>query len=245
MICRKVVSTCEQECRQLDGEERLQTVAGARSGLEASAHALSQSVATIGVRLQADLEEAQAVRGAVMHLLRNTEAAVHAFERARAWREAGRAAPGQPVPSHVANLGGPVALPSPFLVETIDALHDRLRSHQAAAAELEAVLQQRARGAATAAGGDPTAVLASLHASVANLHDCLMRTAAQMQALDDKVQRAKAARVAALRHAGATADPFDEAERQEANAERRQQEADKSRARSTPPGGSGGQQHGE
>lgn len=219
------MSSGAQECVQLDGEERLQTASEARSGQEAAVRALSQSVGTLGVRLRADADEAEALRGAVMHLLRHTEAAVHAFKRAHAWREAGRAAPGQPLPGHIAELGGPVALPSAFLVETIDSLADRVRVQEAAAKELEAVLQPGGRRyTATAGGTDPASIMASLHAAVTNLHDCLMRSAARLQTLDDRVTAAKAATLAAAMQTGDVSDPFAEAERLEQLERSRQQQ---------------------
>lgn len=210
-----MIASCREECRQLDGEERLQQAAGARSGLEDHVRALTQSVAALGARVQADREEAEAVREKVMHLLRHTEAALHAYKRTHAWREAARATSGQPMPTHIVEqLGGPVSLPSAFLVETIASMHERLRAHQEAAAELAAALQ-RDGGRWVYPGSDAGSALSSLQSSVANLHDCVMRTAAQLQALDDRLGKAKAIQMAALQQSGNFSDPFAEAERQD------------------------------
>ena len=182
---------------------------------------LSQSISALEVRVRADTEDVEGVRDSVMHLLRHTEAALHTFKRTHAWREAARAAPGQPLPSHIVEqLGGPVALPSSFLVETIGALHERLKSHEAAAAELEAALQRDGGGRWTPGGfvhgftNEVGSALASLQYSVANLHDCLMRSAAQLQMLDDRMAKIKVAKLVELRRKGDFSDPFDEAERQ-------------------------------
>ena len=206
-----MIASCREECRQLDGEERLLQAAGARSGLEDTVRALTQSVTALGVRVRSDAEEAEAVREEVMHLLRHTEAALHAYKRTHAWRECSRATPGQPLPTHsiVEQIGGPVALPSPFLIATVASMQERLKAHQEAAAELAAALNW------IGPGSDAGNALSSLQSSVANLHDCLMRTAAQLQALDDRLSKAKATQLAALQQSGSFSDPFVEAERQD------------------------------
>jgi hypothetical protein len=213
------VSQCREECRQLDGEPRLAPGGGAAapgSALDGAARSLSQGIASLQARVGGDSEETAAVRGEVMSLLRHTDAAMHAFKRTHAWREAARAAPGQPLPSHVAEaLGGPVALPSAFLGETVDRYGERLRAHQAAAADLEAALRQPGGGGG---GGGPAAAAAALQASIANVHDCLLRAAARLQGVDDRVAAARAAHLARRRQAGDFSDPFEEAARAQAAA---------------------------
>jgi nucleoporin p58/p45 len=224
MELEKIISSCREECRQLDGEERLQEAAGSRSGLEETVRALSQSVTALGVRVRADTEETENVREMVVHLLHHTEAALHTYKRTHAWREAARSAPGQPLATHIVEqLGGPIALPSKFLSETVASLHERLRAHEHAASELEAALHRTGYGRGSSGSrymvseSDSGAALSSLQSSVANLHDCLMRTAAKLQTLDDRLSRVKAQKVAELRHSagGYAVDPFEEAERQD------------------------------
>lgn len=221
----KLISSYREECRQLDGEERLQQAAGARGDMEAVAKSLSQSVAALGVRVRADAEEAEAVREEVMHLLRHTETTVHTFKRTHAWREMARLAPGQPLPSHlVEQLGGPVALPSSFLVESVASLKERMRGLEAASTELEIALQHHHHHHVGAANGSRSTMaesnttlsaLGSLQSSISNVHDCLMRSAAALQVVDDRLTKAKAAKMAAMQARGDFRDPFAEAEKQE------------------------------
>jgi hypothetical protein len=228
MELEKIISACREECRQLDGEERLQEAAGSRSGLEETVRALSQSVTALGVRVRADTEETENVREMVVHLLHHTEAALHTFKRTHAWREAARSAPGQPLATHVIEqLGGPIALPSKFLSETVASLHERLRAHEHAAGELEAALHRSGYGRSSSGNryvssdSDSGAALASLQFSIANLHDCLMRTAAKLQTLDDRLSKIKSQKVAELRQTnGYAADPFEEAERYDKSQQR-------------------------
>jgi len=179
-------------------------------------------MAALAAHVRTDSEEAMAVRGTVMQLLRHTEAALYTFQRTHAWREAARAAPGQPLPTHVLErLGGPVALPSPFLIDTVEAFRGRLKAHATAAADLEALLQQRRKnGHGAAAGADPAAALHALQSALQNLHDCLMRSAAHLQALDDKMAAATGAELARRRQAGDYSNPFEEAARLEASTAR-------------------------
>jgi len=230
MELEKVISACREECRQLDGEERLQQTAGSRSGLEETVRALSQSLSALAVRVRADTDETENVREMVVHLLHHTEASLHTYKRTHAWREAARSAPGQPLPTHVVEqLGGPISLPSKFLLETVSSLHERLRAHQHAAGELEAALHRNGYGRSSSgnqfisADTDASAALSSLQSSIANLHDCLMRTAAKLQTLDDRLSRAKASKLAEVRQQSGgtyTADPFEEAERQDKSQQR-------------------------
>jgi hypothetical protein len=230
MELEKVISACREECRQLDGEERLQQTAGSRSGLEETVRALSQSVTALSVRVRADTEETENLREMVVHLLHHTEGSLHTYKRTHAWREAARSTPGQPLPTHVVEqLGGPIALPSKFLLETVSSLHERLRAHQHAAGELEAALHRNGYGRSSSgnqsipADSDAGAALSSLQSSIANLHDCLMRAAAKLQMLDDRLSRAKANKLAEVRQQSGGAyvtDPFEEAERHDKSRQR-------------------------
>lgn len=132
---------------------------------------------------------------------------------------------------HVAELigGGPIALPSQFLIETIESLQERLRNHESSASMLETALLQSStaarHGGVLPVGGDATKVVASLHAAISNVHDCLVKTAAQQAGLVGKMERAKASALFVLQQSGNVYDPFEEAERRESLEERKRKDS--------------------
>eukprot|EP00887_Chlorella_sp_A99_P001526 scaffold8.g1526.t1 len=187
----KEIVRYREECKQLDADPRL--VGGATA---AAATRRGEEDAARLMRQVAELREA------VMHLHRATESAVYTFKRSHAWREAAKAAAaggsGQAVtPLEV--LAGPVVLPSQFLRDAIAGFGEKLRQHRAVVAELEAVL---ARGQGNGASADSAQMLQALQGTLHN-------------ALDDRVENAKAVYLSRLRAAGDSADPFGELEREE------------------------------
>lgn len=217
----KVITTSREECLQLDGEERLKNIRNIshakHNDFQEKARLLSQNLATLGVRVVSDREEAEGVRRAVSKLLRHTETAVYTYKKTHAWREAARTAPGQPLPSHlIEQLGGPVDLPSPFLLETVASFRESIATQEKTAAELEANLQVTDKidfgGGVPTDAADPFALMSSLQASIANIYDCLMRAASRLQYLDDKIASLKTAKLVELQRSGSFHDPFLEAE---------------------------------
>jgi hypothetical protein len=63
---------------------------GLPSHSQAQARRLSQSISALGSCVRSDVEEVAALREAVLYLVRSTDAALHAFKRAHAWREAAK-----------------------------------------------------------------------------------------------------------------------------------------------------------
>lgn len=163
------------------------------------------------------LSKVAALREVVMHLHRATESAVHTFKRSYAWREAAKAAASggvaQPAVAPLEYMAVPVVLPSQFLRDAIAGFLEKLRQHKASAAELEAVLG-RPDGGGGMTAADPGASLQALQGALHNVHDALIHAAAKLQAVDDRVQAAKAAALARLRADGDSRNPFEEAERE-------------------------------
>jgi hypothetical protein len=212
-----VIASCRDDCRQLKADTLLTDPAPAANGLESGARALAQDLAALSTMLSADSEESTLTREVVYHLLQATEIAIYSFKRSLAWREySSKAGLGQALPAHVMELhiGGPVALPSKFLFDAVEGFARRLEQLKASMVELEAMLGRR--GAAMAGvAADPTVTLQALQAALANAHDCIMRTAARLQSLEEKVSAAKREHLARLRQKGDSADPFAQAEREE------------------------------
>ncbi|PSC72685.1 Hydroxyproline-rich glyco family [Micractinium conductrix] len=213
----KVVVQCREECRQLDADPRLASAGGAREqqqeGMQGQARTLSQAIAALGSSVKADVEQVGALREAVLYLVRATDTALHAFKRSHAWREAAKAS----TPLAQADIAGPPVLPSSFLREAIAGFLDRLRQHQAAVAELEAVLVGGAgQHLRRAAGSQPADGLQALQGALTNVHDLLIHTAARLQALDDRVSAARDSHLARRRAAADFSDPFAEEERRQA-----------------------------
>lgn len=77
------------------------------------------------------------------------------------------------------DIAGPPVLPSTFLREAVAGFLGRLRQHQAAVAELEAVLL--AGGGHTRRGAGAPDGLQALQGALANAHDVLIHTAAKLQ----------------------------------------------------------------
>ncbi|GAB4820454.1 hypothetical protein N2152v2_007500 [Parachlorella kessleri] len=217
---RKVVEFRDQ-CRQLDGEERLTKGKDGKDLVEKDARMLSQRITSLGTALRADVETCEAILELVRSLLRNTEAALYTFKRSYQWREGLKSAQGQALPSHLMDqLAGPVVLPSPFLRDAVAGFQHNLEQFKACAAELEQVLvqQQHDTGRVLGSSSNPVDMLQSLHTSLSNLHDLLLHTAAKLQAFDDRVGLAKEAHLATRRQVGDYSDPFSEAERQQQQA---------------------------
>lgn len=122
------------------------------------------------------------------------------------------------LPSHLAEqLGGPIALPSPFLPAAIQDLIQKARVQRAAAADLEAALQRsKTTDRDSAAGIEAATALHSLQAAITNLHDCLVHGAAKLQAVDERVGQMKERYLNREREAGHYVDPFAMADREEA-----------------------------
>ncbi|KAL4432787.1 hypothetical protein ABPG77_008113 [Micractinium sp. CCAP 211/92] len=219
----KVVVQYREDCRQLDADPRLAPAAGSGAAgareqqeeMQGQARGLSQAISALGSAVKADVEQVGALREAVLHLVRSTDTALHTFKRSHAWREAAKAS--APAPSHTPDLAGPPVLPSHFLREAIAGFLERLRQHRAAVAELEAALVgSGAAGYAPRRGSQAVDGLQALQGALTNVHDCLIHTAARLQALDDRVSAAREAYLARQRAAGNTRDPFAEEERRQA-----------------------------
>lgn len=202
---------------------------------------LATSLATLTGAIRSDADGAESLREVVLHLLRHIESALNTFKQNHAWREASKAGTGGGStglidPARV----GRAELPSPFLREAVASFEERLRQYKMAVADLEQAIGGGGGGgmgfgkgggsgyyassspSITAGGGgggdgdgNPAAMLRSLEGAVANLHDCLLHTAARLQALEDKVAREREGYLNRARQDGDDSDPFAEAERQE------------------------------
>lgn len=214
MFCRKIVNTCAQECKQLEDQEQFQSGTDATIGIDEQARIISQNVSALSIRERIDDEEIESLREASVHLVRHTESAVYSFKRACAWRNIMQtAASGQ----SLEELGPPMSLPYPFLAETLADFQQKLKSQLVAAQELEITLKDKTTSRIKKAGSEADATLIALQSSISNLHDCLMRVAAQLQKLDDSVNTAKAKVLSALHKQEAyVKDPFRNAATEEA-----------------------------
>ncbi|PRW18350.1 nuclear pore complex NUP58 [Chlorella sorokiniana] len=214
----KVVVQYREDCRQLDSDPRLASSSGAKEQQEAmqgQARSLSQSISALGSAVKADVEQVAALREAVLYLVRSTETALHTFKRSYAWREAAKAS----APLASQDVAGPPVLPSTFLREAVAGFLDRLRAHQAAVAELEAVLVASGAAGAQRRGGGHDG-LQALQTALTNVHDLLIHTAAKLQVMDDRVGGVREAYLSRQRALGDGSDPFlEEARRQQKRAD--------------------------
>jgi len=207
-----------------------------------SVEALATSLASLTGAIRSDTEGAESLREVVLHLVRHAESSLNTFKQNHAWREASKSGGigtgGSSGLIDPASLGR-AELPSPFLREAVASFEERLRQYKMALADLEQAIGGGGKGfgkgggsgyyaasspsitAAAAGGGggggdgNPAAMLRSLEGAVANLHDCLLHTAARLQSLEDKVARERDEYLNKARQGGDDSDPFAEAERQE------------------------------
>lgn len=152
-----------------------------------------------------DDNEVENIRESVVHLVRHTEAAVYSFKRSLAWRNMTKNANA----SHsLEELGPPMALPYPFLLETIETFESKLKAQMAAVNELEVTVKNKGQSRHS----HPDTTLDALSTAISNLHDCLMRVAAKIQELDDKVTASKSRALQEMQIRGvARDDPFKDA----------------------------------
>uniref|UniRef100_A0A1D1ZP73 Nucleoporin Nup54 alpha-helical domain-containing protein n=1 Tax=Auxenochlorella protothecoides TaxID=3075 RepID=A0A1D1ZP73_AUXPR len=214
----KFIVRLREDCAVLDADERLSNPAAAKQRLPETSAALEQDIAALASRIKANESASDAVRDHVIHLLRSTESTLHAFQRSHAWREAAKLPPGQPLPpALVEQLGLGVVLPSPFLAASIESYADQVESLRRALGALQSVLPDEGEAAAAgAAFAGPEGIEGALR----NLQDCLLASAARLQALADGVTERKAACLAAARRAGDYGDPFERAAAREREGER-------------------------
>ena len=173
------------------------------------AKVIHQNISALSIREGFDANEVEGLRKAAVHLVRHTEAAVYSFKRATAWRNMTKTS----ASSHsLEEIGPPMSLPYPFLEETLEEFNAKLKAQLAAVYELEVTIKEKNRSKK----GTPDTSLAALQASIANLHDCVMRVAAMIQALDDRVHGAKSKVLSSLsRRGGPIVDPFRQAAKDE------------------------------
>lgn len=206
----KIVAKCSQECKQLEDQDRLMPGDDATTDIMYQARIIHQNISALSIREGFDATEVEGLRKAAVHLVRHTEAAVYSFKRATAWRNMTKTN----ASSHsLEEIGPPMSLPYPFLEETLEEFNAKLKAQLAAVYELEVTIKEKSR----TKKGTPDTSLAALQASIANLHDCVMKVAAMIQSLDDRVHGAKSKILSSLsRRGGMVIDPF----RQAANDER-------------------------
>lgn len=206
----KVVAMCAQECKQLEDQDRLMPGDEATTDIMQQARIIHQNIAALSIREGFDANEVEGLRASAVHLVRHTEAAVYSFKRATAWRSMTKA--GASSTYSLEEIGPPMSLPYPFLEETLEEFNAKLKAQLGAVHELEATIKEKNRSKK----GTPDTSLAALQASIANLHDCVIKVAAMIQDLDDTVQEAKAKALSTLsRRGGAVVDPFRQAAKDE------------------------------
>ena len=206
----KVVTKCSQECKQLEDQDRLMPGNDATTDIMQQAKIIHQNISALSIREGFDANEVEGLRRSAVHLVRHTEAAVYSFKRATAWRSMAKASASS---THsLEEIGPPMSLPYPFLEETLEEFNAKLKAQLGAVHELEATIKEKNRSKK----GTPDTSLAALQASIANLHDCVIKVAAMIQELDDKVHGAKAKLLSSLsRRGGAFVDPFRQAAKDE------------------------------
>ncbi len=206
----RVVSKCSQECKQLEDQDRLMPGDDATTDIMHQAKIIHQNISALSIREGFDANEVEGLRRSAVHLVRHTEAAVYSYKRATAWRSMTKAS-ASPTYS-LEEIGPPMSLPYPFLEETLEEFNAKLKAQLEAVHELEATIKEKNRSKK----GTPDTSLAALQASIANLHDCVIKVAAMIQELDDKVYDAKAKSLSSLsRRGGAMVDPFRQAAKDE------------------------------
>jgi hypothetical protein len=205
IICRKVVSTCAQECKQLEDQNQFQPGEDATCHIDEQAKVISQNLSALSIREKMDDNELENIRESVIHLVRHTEAAVYSFKRSLAWRNMTKNAN---VSHSLEELGPPMALPYPFLLETIEIFESKLKAQMAAVNELEVTVKNKGQSRHS----HPDTTLDALSTAISNLHDCLMRVAAKIQELDDRVTASKSRALQEMQIRGVTRDdPFKDA----------------------------------
>lgn len=183
--------------------------------MESRAASLQAVISRLGAALGADREAMHSLREGVMRSLRDADAAVAAYERARLRREANAAAASgaQLAPDVRARLAvtGRSPLPSPVLVEATPALQRRLEDYMRQITELDALLLRRGPpgvSPACAPGGAAEVV----RAIIENTHQYMLQVAARVSASHEQVAAARERCQAALRKSGGAggggADPF-------------------------------------
>jgi len=212
-ICRKVVSTCAHECKQLEDQNQFQPGEDATCHIDEQAKVISQNISALSIREKMDDNELENIRESVVHLVRHTEAAVYSFKRSLAWRNMTKNANA----SHsLEELGPPMALPYPFLLETIENFESKLKAQMSAMNELEVTVKNKGQSRKDSRHSHPETTLDALSTAISNLHDCLMRVAAKIQELDDKVTASKSRALQEMQQGrGTREDPFKDASEKE------------------------------
>lgn len=205
-----MVAQYTQECKQLEDQDQLVPGDDVTTDINQKAKIISQNISALSIRESFDSSETENLRKAAVHLVRHTEAAVYSFKRATMWRNMTKT---NSSASHVEDLGPPMSLPYPFLEETLTEFKSRLNAQLSAVYELEVTIKEKNRSKAST----PDTSLAALQSAIANLHDCVMKVAALIQDLDDKVGTFKAKVLKEINRKGIMQDPFREAARDEHN----------------------------
>lgn len=204
IYCRKIVGQYGQECKQLEDQDQLVSGDDATTDINQQAKIISQNISALSIRESFDSSEAENLRKAAVHLVRHTEAAVYSFKRATMWRNMTRTNSSS---NHVEDLGPPMSLPYPFLAETLEEFKGRLQAQLSAVYELEVTIKEKNRNKTST----PDTSLAALQAAITNLHDCVMKVAALIQEMDDKVGVLKAKTLKEMNRKGFVHDPFRDA----------------------------------
>lgn len=199
-----------QECKQLEDQDHFVSGNDATTDIIQQAKVISQNISALSIRETFDTNEAESLRKSAIHLVRHTEAAVYSYKRAIAWRSMTKSSQ----PSHsMEELGPPMSLPYPFLEETLDAFKNKLNAQLQAVHELEVTIKDKKKSKAAT----PDTSVTALQASISNLHDCVMKVAAIIQELDDRIYKAKAKALYEIHRKGGTSDPFREAAQNESS----------------------------
>ena len=153
------------------------------------------------------------LREGVIRALRDADAAVAAYERARLRREANAAAASGTAlaPDVRARLAvtGRAPTPSPVLVEATPALEQRLAAYLRQISELDALLLRSGRPGG--AGGAAPRAAEAVRTILDNTHQYMLQVAARVSASHEAVATARERCQAALRARGRAAggdDPF-------------------------------------
>lgn len=204
------MTTYTHECKQLEDQDQLVSGDDATTDINHQAKIISQNISALSIRESFDSSEAENLRKAAVHLVRHTEDAVYSFRRATMWRNMTRTN-ATSTSNHVEDLGPPMTLPYPFLEETLKEFKGRLQAQLSAVYELEVTMKEKSRSKSST----PDTSLAALQTAIANLHDCVMKVAAMIQEMDDKVGTLKAKVLKGIHSKGLIQDPFRKAARDE------------------------------
>ena len=206
-----MIGKYKHECKQLEDQDQLVSGNDTTTDINHQAKIISQNISALSIRESFDSSEAENLRKAAVHLVRHTEDAVYSFKRAIMWRNMTRAN-SRSASNHVEDLGPPMALPYPFLEETLKEFQGRLQAQMSAVYELEVTIKEKSRSKTST----PDTSLAALQAAIANLHDCVMKVAAMIQEMDDKVGTLKGKVLKYInQRKGLVQDPFRNAARDE------------------------------